>query len=300
MSGAIGTPRRPVSVAVAAAAGAASHARDSTGAAIGAGPVRLWQGVLIQSLDPLPRRGRAHHAHETRVGLTAPSLAARELRSAGAGARPINWILSNERTLTRWAYAEGLAPIHAHPHVQARGVAHLRWYTEDGFPEVYPLLRLHRDGTGQQWVKLRIPMRPDGRVGWVRREALGSFHTTEDLLVVDRDRLLMELFTDGLLRWSAPVSVGKPSTPTPRGSFWIRKRFKIFDPGSGYWPYAFGTADHSTIGGWPTGGMVGIRGPDVEPGPVPGRASSGCLRLQVADDTWLAEHLGLGTPFLVR
>jgi hypothetical protein len=212
---------------------------------------------------------------------------------------PSDTVLSDERTITRWAHTAEPAPIYAGPRASVERVSRLRWYTEDGFPEIYLVLGLHRDAAGQEWAKLRIPMRPNGRVGWVRREALGYLHTTRDLVVVDRRRLRMDFFTNGRRRWSAPVGVGKPRTPTPPGRFWIRERFKIVDRASGYWPYAFGTADYSKLSDWPGGGVVGIHGPYFEPGAIPGRPSHGCIRLRVDDAAWLGSHLGLGTPLQV-
>ncbi len=80
------------------------------------------------------------------------------------------------------------------------------------------------------------------------------------------------------------MAVGRPSTPTPAGRFWIRERFKIADRQSGYWPYAFGTSDYSTLTDWPGGGVVGIHGPYHQPQAIPGRVSHGCIRLHTADD----------------
>ena len=85
------------------------------------------------------------------------------------------------------------------------------------------------------------------------------------------------------------MAVGKPSTPTPPGRFWIRELFKIGSPASGYYPYAFGTADYSTLSEWPRGGIVGIHGPYYDPGGIPGamlRLSTGGSRLgRSADNT---------------
>ncbi len=92
------------------------------------------------------------------------------------------------------------------------------------------------------------------------------------------------------------MGVGKPATPTPTGHFWIDERFQISDPSSGYYPYAFGTTDYSTLTDWPGGGVVGIHGPYYDPQGIPGYISHGCIRLEVADDFWLAAHLMLGTP----
>jgi hypothetical protein len=205
-------------------------------------------------------------------------------------------ILSNETTYTRWAYVARVANIYAAASPHSRQVSRLHWTTEDGFPEIYLLLRAHWDRHGLKWVKLRIPGRPNGQVGWVEANALGRFHLTHQQVLVSRPRLRIYFYDSGHLVWSAPVAVGKPSTPTPPGHFWIRERFTLTDPSSGYYPYAFGTADYSTLTEWARGGVVGIHGPYYDPGGIPGYISHGCVRLRVPDDRWLGHHLKLGAP----
>jgi hypothetical protein len=247
---------------------------------------------VIQPLDsPLVSEAPAlADAQESLPGQAPPS---------GGQVTQKHQVLSNESTFTRWAYVARIASVHVQPSSSSSVVARLHWNTEDGFPEVYLLLRASSDALGREWIELRIPGRPNGRTGWVQRAALGAFHLTHQLLVVNRERLRMYFYIDGRLRWSAPVAVGKPGTPTPPGRFWIRERFKIDDPQSGYWPYAFGTSDYSTLTDWPGGGVVGIHGPYYQPQLIPGRVSHGCIRLRVADDAWLAQHLGVGTPLRV-
>lgn len=145
-------------------------------------------------------------------------------------------------------------------------------------------------------MKLRIPGRPNGQTGWVARNALGQFHLNHLLVVVNRGKLRMYFYSRGRQIWSAPVGVGKPGTPTPTGHFWIDERYTITDPSSGYYPYAFGTTDYSTLTDWPGGGVVGIHGPFFDATGIPGYISHGCIRLEVSDDFWLAAHLQLGTP----
>ncbi|MGI8411010.1 MAG: L,D-transpeptidase [Solirubrobacteraceae bacterium] len=271
--------------------------------------VRLWHGMLIEPLDASPAPTTTPAPTTIPAPLTTPA----PIPSAPTPASPANHgrppipltlatddVLSNETTVTRWAYATRPEPIYARPRPSSTPVAAVHLYTEDGFPEVYLLLARHLDAQGRAWIEVRIPMRPNGRVGWVQRSALGAFRLTNDLLVVDRRRLRMSLYVDGKRAWSAPVAVGKPSTPTPAGHFWIRERFKLEDPRSGYYPYALGTADYSTLTDWPGGGVVGIHGPYFQPGEIPGRISHGCIRLRVADDAWLGQHVGVGTPLRVQ
>lgn len=229
----------------------------------------------------------------------ALALAGTAVAHAPPRAHPRDELLSNERTFTRWANVAQIATVYARPGAGSHKLARLHWLTEDGYPEVYLLLRAHWDPNGEEWVKLRVPMRPNGTTGWVRRQALGPFGYTQARLVVDRATLRISLYESGKRVWSAPVAVGKPSTPTPAGHFWIREIIPIADPASGYWPYALGTSDYSTLTEWPRGGVVGIHGPYYEPWGIPGRISHGCIRLHTWDDAWLAGHVGVGTPLLV-
>lgn len=208
-------------------------------------------------------------------------------------------VLSNETTFTRWAYLNHAVTIHGAPRASSRRVGRLAWWTPDGFPSIYLVLRASWDAHGREWVKLRIPGRPNGRTGWVRRDALGRFHLTRQVVVVNRERRRMYFYRHGRRIWSAPVGVGKRGSPTPVGHFWVNERFKIADRSSGYYPYAFGTTDYSTLTDWPGGGVVGIHGPYYDPQGIPGDISHGCIRLEVAADFWLAAHIRMGTPLRV-
>ena len=94
--------------------------------------------------------------------------------------------LSNELTLTVWAYSEGIGAIYANPDTNAKRIATVRLHDPDRFPSVYLLLNSYVDGEGREWVEARIPGRPNGRTGWMLSELLGSFHRTRWRIVVDR------------------------------------------------------------------------------------------------------------------
>lgn len=277
-------------VLAAAAAGQAIAARTQASSSA-LGPLRVWGGTEIRSLDPPSAAAAADPPSPGSLSQGAPPQA-----GSGSSQPPPDEVLSNERTFTRWAYVARRAPIYTRPTTSSPRGPWLHSYTEDGFPGIYLLLRAHWDRTGQEWIKVRIPKRPNGHTGWVRRQDLDAFHVTHMQLTVDRARERIYLYNSGRRVWSAPAGVGKPSTPTPAGHFWIRERFKIEDPHSGYWPYAFGTSDYSVLSDWPGGGVIGIHGPYYQPAAIPGQVSHGCIRLRTSDDAWLAHHIGLGTP----
>jgi L,D-transpeptidase catalytic domain len=225
----------------------------------------------------------------------AGAITAAQAPSPAGAAAPVKR-LSNEWTLTTWAHPIEAGPIFERPELHAPRLARVHLETEDGFPEVYLLLSSYTDAQGDEWVELRIPGRPNGRTGWVSRELLAGFHHTRWAIVVNLHERRLRAYFDGYLRMSAPVGVGKPSTPTPPGRFWIRERFDVADRSNPYWPYALGTSDYSTLTEWPGGGVVGIHGDFGEPQAIPGDPSHGCVRMRDSDIAWLGPRVTLGTP----
>jgi L,D-transpeptidase catalytic domain len=207
--------------------------------------------------------------------------------------------LSNETTFTRWANAVTGAKVYAQPSRDARRIGRLRLLTEDGFPEVYILLASRQDPQGAEWIEVRLPQRPNNVTGWVRGDTLGPFNVVHTRLVVSQRRLRVTLFDHGKRRFQARVGVGKPSTPTPTGSFWIREKFHV-SGNTLYGTRAMGTAAYSnTLTDWPGGGVIGMHGTS-EPGLIPGRPSHGCVRLKNRDIERLYALTPIGTPLLIR
>jgi hypothetical protein len=207
--------------------------------------------------------------------------------------------MSNERTRTRWAHALDRVLARRHPNRGARAVTRLHYDTEDGYAEVYLVLASYTDSKGRSWLKVRLPMRPNGRSGWVPRAALGQLHIVRTFLRVDKRRLRATLYRNGRRVWRAPVGIGKPGTETPSGNFWIRERLHVPSRGSLYGPLAFGTAAYSKLSDWPGGGVVGIHGTN-QPGLIPGRPSHGCIRVRNPAILRLGRLMPIGTPVEIR
>ena len=201
--------------------------------------------------------------------------------------------LSNERTVTKWAHPWALGKIRSAPRPSSRVVGRLHFKTEDGVPEVYLALRSHTDGEGREWIQTRVLGRPNGRKGWVLRDALGGFNTVRTQLVINRGTLRATLFKRGRVIWRSPIGVGKAGTPTPKGRFYIRERLRSL--GGVYGPWAFGTSAYSILSDWPGGGVVGIHGTD-QPQLIPGRPSHGCVRVPNGKIRRLARIMPIGTP----
>jgi lipoprotein-anchoring transpeptidase ErfK/SrfK len=208
--------------------------------------------------------------------------------------------LSNERTRSRWAYVMASTWARGRPRAHARRIKRLRPYTPDGTPEVVLLLNDYRRRDGKVWVRVRLPMRPSGRTGWIPRSRLGAYRLTLLSLTIDRGRKRATLHRRGKAIWRAPVGVGRPNWPTPPGHFYIRSRLLPLDTSGIYGVFAFGTSAYSAVlTDWPRGGMVGIHGTN-EPGLIPGRISHGCVRVRNGSIARLRDVMGLGTPVQIR
>lgn len=223
----------------------------------------------------------------------AGTAAAETMRPAGARGPLQNERLSDEENVTRVAHPVELATIFAEPRYGSRKKGRLRLETEDGVHEIYLVLRSRIDAAGRTWVQIRLPRRPNGQAGWVLREMLGPLITVRTFLKIDRRRLRATLYRKGRRIWTSRVGIGKRSTPTPPGRFWIRERLRSL--GGAYGPWAFGTAAYSRLSDWPGGGVVGIHGTN-QPHLIPGRPSHGCVRVPNHKIVQLKKLMPVGTP----
>lgn len=205
-------------------------------------------------------------------------------------------ILSNERTFTASAYPVETANVYKLPTGASTKVARLHYFTEDQLPEVYVALR-SRMVEDVEWVLIRVPMRPNGVTGWVKREALGEYTVVNTQLVVNRRTMKATFYRKGKAVWSSVVGVGASRTPTPAGHFYIRERL-VLGGGGSYGPFAFGTSAYSSLSDWPGGGVVGIHGTN-QPSLLPGRVSHGCIRMPNTKILQLKRMMYEGTPLLI-
>lgn len=202
-------------------------------------------------------------------------------------------VLSDERTVTRWAHAADTAAIRRAPGTTAKVVGHLRFTTEDAQPEVYLVLDAVLGATGVVWVHLRVPARPNGQTGWVPADRLSALYVVRTQLVIDRGARTATLYRAGHEVWRSRVGVGAPQTPTPRGRFYVREVLR--GDGRAYGPWAFGTSAYSRLSDWPRGGVVGLHGTD-RPQLIPGAPSHGCVRIPNDRVRALKRLMRVGTP----
>jgi len=155
---------------------------------------------------------------------------------------------------------------------------------------------------GHEWVRVLLPIRPDGTSGWIPRNNVDLMHTPywvsvntgERTVTVDRDGRELHRYR---------AVVGKPSTPTPDGLAAIYEKDPQADPTAFLGPWALPLTILSNVlysfGGGP--GRVGIHGRDGASllDPLGTAASHGCIRIDNDPVTWMAHHLPAGTPVLI-
>jgi lipoprotein-anchoring transpeptidase ErfK/SrfK len=207
--------------------------------------------------------------------------------------------LADTRARHVWATVLRGVPVRQVPDAGAKVVGRLETRTPEGTTGIVLVLgsRANRDGR-TAWVRVRFPNL--GRtVGWVPRAALGTYGEVDTTLVVDTQRFRATLLRGSRAVFSAPIGIGTPASPTPKGRFYVKNRLDSLG-GPVYGPVAFGTSARSTVlTDWPGGGFVGIHGTD-RPELLPGRVSHGCIRMRNPDIVRLSGLMPVGTPVIIH
>lgn len=207
--------------------------------------------------------------------------------------------LGSSRFLSRWSTVLRPTVARATPSADGRVLTELEPRTAEQTPTALGVLRSGAGRQGKVWVKVRLPILPNGSVGWVPRGALGAYQMVDTHLVVDRRLLRATLYRAGKAIFAARVGIGTSSSPTPSGEFIVRNKLTRY-ASPFYGPVAFGTSARSEVlTDWPAGGFVGIHGTNA-PQLLPGRVSHGCVRMRNADILRLARLMPVGTPLTIR
>jgi lipoprotein-anchoring transpeptidase ErfK/SrfK len=157
--------------------------------------------------------------------------------------------------------------------------------------------RATRDGA--RWLRVLLPGRPNASDGWIAQRGTAPSTTSWHLVVRTSDRRVL-VYRRGRLVESFAAVVGKASTPTPHGRFFVEESVRM-RPGSAGGPYALALSAHSNVlqefDGGP--GQVAIHGV-ANLGGTPGTAvSHGCVRLADRSIRWLAARIAPGVPVTI-
>jgi lipoprotein-anchoring transpeptidase ErfK/SrfK len=173
-----------------------------------------------------------------------------------------------------------------------------------GARTVLPLLGTSIDTTGGSWLHVRLPGRAlKGKTppesGWISAANTQS-SATDWHLVVNRGARSVSVYHNGQKLRSYKAIVGKRSTPTPTGEFFVEENVRIPSGRSGA-PFALATSARSKVfqefEGGP--GQIALHGLVHVGGSLGTAVSHGCVRLANRSITWLAERIKPGDPVTI-
>jgi lipoprotein-anchoring transpeptidase ErfK/SrfK len=161
-----------------------------------------------------------------------------------------------------------------------------------------------QDDRGRFWFKVRLPGRALGgatppRTGWIGA-AQTTRSTTPWHIVVSVGSRKVTVYRDGRKMRSFAAIVGAPSTPTPRGEYFVEENVKLSADRAGA-PYALALSARSSVfqefEGGP--GQVALHGLNNIGGRLGSAVSHGCVRLATGSVAWLASRMRSGTPVTI-
>jgi lipoprotein-anchoring transpeptidase ErfK/SrfK len=165
----------------------------------------------------------------------------------------------------------------------------LKGHNSIGQPEAFLVV----DASTPGWYQVLLPVAPNGTKGWVRAGDV-QVATTGSFLLVSLSRFALYHYENGRLMSSVRVAIGRPTTPTPTGLFYIWASQAVssapYNPGI----FALNGFTDKPVPGF-LGASLGVHG-WTDPSVIGTQASNGCVRVATADFRPLLDSLILGTP----
>lgn len=226
------------------------------------------------------------------MGLAAACLLSLTTGSAAAAGIPTRVQATQELALLLTAHAAHQAPDAGSPQVALVGAR--RPIT--GEQTTLPVTGRSTGAGGARWLHVMLPGRPDGSTGWIVQNGTRAIVTGWRILV-DLAARSVRVYRDGRPVRAFQAVVGKPSTPTPTGQFFVEETVQM-QAGQAGGPFALALSARSNVlqefEGGP--GQIAIHGRDSLGGTLGAAESHGCVRLDTASIDWLAARIGPGTP----
>jgi hypothetical protein len=160
---------------------------------------------------------------------------------------------------------------------------------------------LGASGVGNdRWLLVRLPGRPNGRIGWIRAWHVGLEQTPWHIVVSTASRTV-SVYRAGRRVRSFRAIVGAGATPTPGGEYFVEETVAEAPSAPGA-PFALALSARSAVlqefDGGP--GQIAIHGLANIGGTLGTAVSHGCIRLGLASLRWLARRIDPGTPVTIR
>jgi lipoprotein-anchoring transpeptidase ErfK/SrfK len=168
-----------------------------------------------------------------------------------------------------------------------------------GGPQQLLVLGSRVGADGRQWLRVRLPGRPNGSAGWIPRDAV-LVHRVRWWIDVSLSQRVVRVFRDGTLVRRFRAVVGALRTPTPTGLFAVYELDAQPDRNGFLGPWVLQLTAFSDVldnyGGGPGRVAIHGRGGASLDDPLGTARSHGCVRVDNSDVAWLAKTVVPGTP----
>jgi lipoprotein-anchoring transpeptidase ErfK/SrfK len=193
-----------------------------------------------------------------------------------------------------------LRPTAAREAPGGRVVARFGLINVNGVRTIFSVLERRVDAACRTtWLRVQLPIRPNGSTGWVSARDVKQF-TLRTRVLVDLSERRVTLFRAGEPILRARAAIGKPSTPTPTGRYYVNQRLLAENPAGAFGPGGVGISAFSpTLQNWAQGGPIAIHGTD-RPDLIGAEVSHGCVRIDNDSLLRLMRLAPEGTPVEIR
>jgi L,D-transpeptidase catalytic domain len=181
---------------------------------------------------------------------------------------------------------------HSRPSRKAAVLHVFPQFRSDFRPTTLFVLGERTDARHARWLEVSVPMRPNGRTGWVQAAAMQT-HPVRRIVLIDLSARTLRAQEGGTTRFETRVAVGRPGMETPTGAFYVTATYKPTEHYLG--AYAFETSAYSKLSEWPGGGVVGLHGTSA-PWLLGKAVTHGCVRMSNAAALVLKRLARAGTP----
>jgi lipoprotein-anchoring transpeptidase ErfK/SrfK len=229
------------------------------------------------------------------VGLAAAALAGLAASSAAAAGVPSRVQATQQTAVLLTAHRAHQEPEAGSP--QTALVAARRPIT--GEQTTLPVTGSLTGSDGVRWLQVMLPGRPNSSTGWIAQQGTREL-VTRWHLEVNLSARRVSAYRGGRMQRSFQAVVGKLSTPTPTGQFFVEETLQM-RAGEAGGPFALALSARSDalqeFEGGP--GQIAMHGRNNLGGTLGTAASHGCVRLATASIDWLAARIGPGTPVTI-
>jgi lipoprotein-anchoring transpeptidase ErfK/SrfK len=169
-----------------------------------------------------------------------------------------------------------------------------------GSPTAFLVREGRRTASGETWLKVLVPRRPNGSSGWLRRDQV-RLRPVDYSVEVDLSARTVRLLRGGRAMRTWQVGIGRAWTPTPTGSFYVTVKLRPPQISAVYGAWALGLSGYSEVHEqFGTGdGQIALHG-NLNPAHVGREVSNGCVRMDDQAISTLADTLPLGTPVTIQ